>query len=518
MYKIFQQGIKTEEQVWTFLFPSVNDLHDPFLLNDMKKSVVRIIQALKRQECIVIFGDYDFDGISSSTLLYTCLKYFGADVSIRLPIRHEGYGISVKAVEEISSKGATLIITVDNGSSAHDALKVAKEKGIEVIVTDHHEILAKSPDCYAFINPKRIDNLYPYPNLSGAGVAFKLVQALFQVTTKLSWEKYMWEFIEMAALGTIADLMPLDGENRVICSLGIHKMNNNPHPTLKKLIDLLHIMHIDSSKIAFQLAPIFNAVGRIDDPNRAVQVLINSHTNEKELKGLISINGKRRSLSFNQYQVAEERILLNGWNRDQIIVVDGDFHHGIIGIIAAKIAENFQKPAIVISQSGTGSARTVQGTNFSIIKPIESCSEFLIRYGGHEGAAGLTIEVDKIESFRRAIQLIVMSGQPLKPIIQYTNQIDIKKFPKALFDDLDALEPFGMGNPKPMFYCPMTSDLKYELFGKQKEHVKFTIHERELLAFSKGRYIQNQWSSLEFLYTPNCWKEKNFLIHDLRTK
>lgn len=169
MYEIYKQGFKTEEQVWKFLFPSINHLHDPFLMNDMMKSVVRIIQAMKRKESILIFGDYDLDGISSSTLLYTCLKFFGADVSIRLPIRHEGYGISTKAIEEISNKGIALIITVDNGSSAHDAMKAAKEKGIEVIVTDHHEILGKHPDCYAFINPKRSDNLYPYPNLSGGG-------------------------------------------------------------------------------------------------------------------------------------------------------------------------------------------------------------------------------------------------------------------------------------------------------------------------------------------------------------
>jgi len=517
MYEIYKQGIKTEEQVWKFLFPSINHLHDPFLMNDMEKSVVRIIQAMKRKESILIFGDYDLDGISSSTLLYTCLKFFGADVSIRLPIRHEGYGISTKAIEEISNKGIALIITVDNGSSAHDAMRAAKEKGIEVIVTDHHEILGKYPDCYAFINPKRFDNIYPYPNLSGAGVAFKLVQALFQVTATLSWEKHMWDFVEMAALGTIADLMPLDGENRVLCTLGIHKMNSNPQPILKKLIDLLRISYVDSSKIGFQIAPIFNAIGRIDDPNRATSVLTNPHTSEKELKDLIAINSVRQTLSMNQYLLAEEIILTNGLNHDQIIVVEGDFHHGIIGIIAARITENFQKPAIVITQSGTGSARTVQGTDFSIIKPIKSCSEFLVKYGGHEGAAGLTIEMDKVESFRRAIQLVV-ENEPIKPpVIQYINQMDIKKFPQILFNDLAALEPFGMGNPKPIFYCPMTSDLKYELFGKLNDHVKLTIHKKELLAFSKGRYLQDKWSSLEFLYTPNCWKDKNFLIHDLRS-
>ncbi|MEX3748365.1 single-stranded-DNA-specific exonuclease RecJ [Lysinibacillus xylanilyticus] len=516
MHGLYERGINTEEQLWKFLYPSVNDLHDPYLLNDLKKSVYRIIQAMKRNELILIFGDYDVDGISSATLLYNCLHFFGANVLFRLPLRHEGYGISPQIIEEISTQNVSLIITVDNGSSAHEAMRVAKEKGIEVIVTDHHEILGKFPDCYAFINPKRFDNKYPYPNLSGAGVALKLVQAIFQATSSLSWEKHYLDYIEMATLGTIADLMPLDGENRIICSLGLRKMNSNPHPVLKKLFDLLYLSFIDSTKIGFQIAPIFNAVGRIDDPNKAVKVLINPYSSEKELKELIAINKKRQLLTNEQYQQAERNILINGWIHDQVIVVHGDFHSGIIGIIASRISENFQKPSVVISQTGIGSARTVQGSDFSIINPIKSCSKYLTKFGGHQGAAGLSIEIEKIDAFRKAIQLAAMKEPQIKPLIQYTSQIDIKSFPNELFYDLSALEPFGIGNPKPIFYCPTINQVKYELFGKQNEHIKLSIQKKELLAFSKGRYLQNKWSALEFLYTPNCLKEKNFLIHDLR--
>ncbi len=517
MHGLFEQGINTEERVWSFLYPSINDLHNPFLLNDMKKSVFRIIQAMKRNETILIFGDYDLDGISSSTLMHQCLKYFGANVSFRLPLRHEGYGISPKAIEEISNLGVSLIITVDNGSSAHEAMRMAKEKGIDVIVTDHHEILGEFPNCYAFINPKRFDNTYPYTNLSGAGVAFKLVQALFQATSNLSWEKHFHDYIEMATLGTIADLMPLEGENRVICSLGLCKMNNDPSQVLKKLFGLLNLSYVDSTKIGFQIAPIFNSVGRIDDPNKATKLLTNTDTSEEELKELIAINRKRQSLTTEQYQQAEQDILKNGWDNEKIIVVHGEFHNGIIGIIAARVAENFHKPTIVISQSGTGSARTVQGSNFSIINPIKQCSQYLKKYGGHQGAAGLSIDLEKIDLFRKAVQLAIMNDSEIKPMIQYTNQFDLMKFPVELFKDLVALEPFGIGNPKPIFHCPPTQQLSnFELFGNNKEHVKLTINKKKLLAFSKGHHFKKQWTTLEFLYTPNCWKEKNFLINDLR--
>ncbi|MBP2241723.1 single-stranded-DNA-specific exonuclease [Cytobacillus eiseniae] len=517
MFGLVKNGIQTEDQIWKFLYPSIRDLHDPFLLNDMKKAVIRIIQALKQKEPIMIFGDYDVDGISSSTLLYKGLKFFGANVSFRLPIRHEGYGISPKAIEEISHRGVSLIITVDNGSSAYDAMKVAKEKGIDVIVTDHHEILGEFPNSYAFINPKRFDNKYPYPNLSGAGVAFKLVQALFQATSNFSWEKYCWDYIEWATLGTIADLMPLNGENRAICWLGIQKMNNNPNPILENLFDLLHISHIDSSKIGFQIAPIFNAVGRIDDPNIAVQLLTNPFASQQELKSLIAINRLRQALTSEQYKQAEQEIIRKGWNQDRIIVIDGDFHNGIIGIIAARITENFKKPAIVISESGIGSARTLQGSNFSIIKPINDCSVHLKRYGGHQGAAGLTIDLEKIDAFRRDIQLTTGNGAKIESIIHYADQMDIKQFPDTLFDDLAALEPFGIGNPKPIFYSPSIKWFRLELFGKEKEHAKLTIKKKSLLAFSKGKIFKNNFSSFEFLYTPNCSIERNFLIHDIHT-
>lgn len=235
--KLYQQGIVTEKTIADFLYPSSTHLHDPFLLPDMKKSVYRIIKAIQNKEKILIFRDYDVDGMTAAALLNTGLRFFGSNVTTQLPLRSEGYGLSATCIEKLPTD-VSLIITVDNGSSAHPAMQAAKRRGIDVIVTDHHEVLGEHPTCHAFVNPKRKDSTYPYTDLCGAGVAFKVVQALHELA-KLDWHKYMWDYIEFAAIGTIADLMPLTGENRVITWLGLQKTNRCPHPILQKLFSLI---------------------------------------------------------------------------------------------------------------------------------------------------------------------------------------------------------------------------------------------------------------------------------------
>lgn len=233
----------------------------------MKKSDYRIIKAIQNKEKILIFGDYDVDGMTAAALLNTGLRFFGSNVTTQLRLRSEGYGLSATCIEKLPTD-VSLIITVDNGSSAHSAMQAAKRRGIDVIVTDHHEVLGEHPTCHAFVNPKRKDSTYPYTDLCGAEVAFKVVQALHELA-KLDWHKYMWDYIEFAAIATIADLMPLTGENRVITWLGLQKTNRSPHPILQKLFSLLRISKIDSTTIGFEIAFLFNACGRIDDPNLA---------------------------------------------------------------------------------------------------------------------------------------------------------------------------------------------------------------------------------------------------------
>ncbi|WP_044748903.1 single-stranded-DNA-specific exonuclease RecJ [Bacillus alveayuensis] len=518
MHHLYIHGLTNYEKMSKFFFHSMNDLHDPFLMNDMKKAIVRIIKALKQKEKIFIYGDYDVDGITSTTIMYKALKYFKADVHYRLPIRSEGYGLSPQAIEKVPNN-VSLIITVDNGSSAHPAMEVAKRRGIDVIVTDHHEVLGPHPDCLAFINPKRHDNTYPFPHLSGAGVALKVVQALF-MAGKFPWQKHICDLIEFAALGTIADLMPLEGENRTICKIGLYFMNCKPNHVLKKLFELLNIKHVDSSTIGFQIAPIFNSCGRIDDSNKAVDILINPSPTKEELYSLINLNKKRQQITKEQFQHIEKQIIENKWYKQNVIVVCDDFDNGIIGIIAAKIANKFKKPAIVISYTGTGSARSVNGTDFSIINVIKKCSHFLTKYGGHQAAAGLSIKLDfdHINAFKEAIQLAALDEPPLKPELKYISKIPLHQFPMHIFDDLSVLEPFGMAFPKPLFYCSPLAIKQFQAFGKNNDHLKLTANKKEAIAFFKGGYVTKlQAQSLaEFLYTPNCLTKRNFLIQDLR--
>ncbi|WP_316572079.1 single-stranded-DNA-specific exonuclease RecJ [Neobacillus sp. YIM B06451] len=516
MHHLYVHGLKDEEALSVFLFPSLKDLHDPFLLNDMQKAVFRIARAIQRRERILIFGDYDVDGISSTALLYQCLKMFKANIDYRLPTRSEGYGLSALAVELFPSDIA-LIITVDNGSSAHDAMGVAKRKGIDVIVTDHHEILGGNPDCLAFINPKRSDNSYPFTGLSGAGVALKLVQALFRAA-KLDWTTYAPQFLELASLGTKADLMPLNGENRIICWFGLRKMNTRPQPLLKKLFTTLKVNYVDSSTIGFQIGPILNSCGRIDDPNRAVRALVNPTPSDQELCELIDLNKKRQELTSIQFRQIAQKIVENQWYKQKVIVVNGEFENGIIGIIASRITNSFKKPAIVISQNGTGSARSVNGTNFSIIDVIQKSSEHLTKYGGHQAAAGLSIDLSKFYAFNLSVQEAAKEQQLISPKVNYIGNISLSDFPIHLFDDLSALEPFGVAFPKPLFYSSPMVIKQYQTFGKNNEHLKLFIKKREAQAFFQGEFSSKLqgFSLTELLYTPNCIKKKNFLINDLR--
>ncbi|MDR7319679.1 DHH family phosphoesterase [Brevibacillus nitrificans] len=363
--KLYQQGIVTEKTIADFLYPSITHLYDPFLLPDIKKAVYRIIRAIQNKEKILIFGDYDADGMTATALLYEGLHFFGASVTTQLPLRSEGYGLSASCVENLPSD-ISLVITVDNGSSAHPAMQVAKQRGIDVIVTDHHEVLGEHPTCHAFVNPKRKDNTYPNTDLCGAGVAFKVVQALHELA-KLDWHKHMWNYIEFATIATIADLMPLTGENRVITWLGLQKMNRSPSPVLNKLFSLLRLSKIDSTTIGFQIAPLFNACGRIDDPNLACEILKSKSALEIELRQLLEINQKRKRLTKEQFSRIEKRMIDEQLHQKRVIIIQDDFHAGLIGILASRIAERFRKPAIVMTNNGVASARSVQGSSEYVI-------------------------------------------------------------------------------------------------------------------------------------------------------
>ncbi|HHB2053564.1 single-stranded-DNA-specific exonuclease RecJ [Bacillus paramycoides] len=515
LYHLHLHGYEQFETIERFLVPNWEHCHSPFLLQDMKKAVYRIFKAIQNKENIMIFGDYDADGITSSTLLYKGLKKLNANVTVRLPIRSEGYGLSAKVMNELPSN-ISLIITVDNGSSAHEAMQVAKQKGVDVIVTDHHDILQGYPDCYAFINPKRNDDTYPFPFLAGAGVALKVVQALFE-TIKQPFLKYCSELIELATIGTIADLMPLKDENRIICSYGLKQMNSNPSPALKTLFKLLKIKTVDSSTIGFQIGPLFNATGRIADPNITGEMLRNNETDQAKWTELLCINNQRKQMTKEQFLIAEETIFQDQLHKDNVIVVWGDFHPGIIGLISSRISEKYKKPSIVISNTGTGSARSVNKTDFSIVKVIQDCGDYLKKYGGHRAAAGLSIPMKEqhLLLFRSAIQKAAKTQTCLIPPTYYLSKLSIGKFSEQLFHDLYALEPFGMNNPKPVFLSQNTKPSFIKMLGE--DHLLFGISSKCVFGFQKGDLYEQikKARTMHCLYTTNCYHQKNFLIQQI---
>lgn len=517
-YHLFLQGMTTEEQFSSFLYPSVSQFHNPFLLNDMKQAVQRILRAIHQNETIYIFGDYDCDGITSSTILKQALEKLGGHVQTRLPLREEGYGLSPFAVDAIPEH-VSLLITVDNGSSSHSAMQRSKERGLDVIVTDHHEVLGKHPDCLAFINPKRKDNTYPFEHLCGAGVALKLIQALF-ITLKKNWVKETWSYIEYAAIGTIADVMPLTGENRVICWYGLQKMRTTPNPLIGLFREQLQLKYIDSTSIGFLIGPMLNSCGRISDPNIGASILQKNEPTKEDVQLLINLNNKRKQVTHEQFQLATLIIQQQSLEQDHLLVVQGEFHKGIIGILAAKLANHYIKPTIVLTQDGVGSARSGNGSKFSIVQAIQSCSEQLKKYGGHAAAAGLSIDPKEqnIQQFRKQIQKVAAQQTNSKPVSYFISEFPIYHFPNHLFDDLMALEPFGNGHPKPAFRSQNTFSCGYSCFGKNKEHIQFCFSKKRAFAYSHSHLFQN-WNRnnrMDVLYTPHSYEKQDFLIKGIQ--
>lgn len=516
---LYSHGIKGFDEIHKFFYPSYDYLHNPFLLKDMKKAVDRILKAISNQEKILVYGDYDADGITSASIVFKCLKRFGANVNYRLPTRAEGYGITCEAVKEAAIKNISLIITVDNGTSAYAAMDEAALHGIDVIVTDHHLVLERHPKCFAFINPKRQDENYPFLDLCGAGVAFKLVNALYLAANK-NWLKDIKEYVELATLGTIADIMPLVGENRIICSLGLRKMNLSPSPLFRKFFNKLNISKVNSGTIGFQIAPIFNALGRIGNPNAAVELLVNEFTDEKYIIHLIELNEKRKRMTQEQFEVCEDIINKNCLQNNNVILVHADFHHGIIGILASKISEKYKKPAIVISQNGTGSCRSVSGTNFSIIGTLDRCKQHLIKHGGHKAAAGFSIIPNEsvLKEFHKDIQLSALHEGEIKPIKHFFTSFSPQEFSENLFDDIQMLEPFGEGFNQPIFLSNEVMFNEIKTFGNNNTHAKLILPTRETFYLFNHGELASKLCGKKFriYYSSTLNRQNEFQIQGLK--
>jgi single-stranded-DNA-specific exonuclease len=446
-----------------FLFPSLDDLLDPNRLTDLPAAVDRILRAIANKERIAIHGDYDVDGVTSTVILRRALELLGADVTHFIPERlRDGYGLQPASIERLHALGVALIISVDCGIRGVEAAARARALGLDLIITDHHEPDTELPQALAVINPKRHDCSYPDKNLAGVGVALKLVQALCIKTGHTSW---LPAFVKVAAIGTLADVVPLTGENRVIAKLGLEMLSKGPHKVgLRSLLDVCGLIgkQIDSYHIGFVLAPRVNAAGRMSSPDIAARLLLASdeamRDEARELAQQLDTENIRRQQEEADIVTAARKAVetdLEIGSRTVIVVAGEGWHRGVIGIVASKLVDAFHRPAIVISTDGDvahGSCRSIP--SFNMLGALESCGEVMSKFGGHKQAAGLTMASARVRELRARVNDHAdgcLQPDDLRPRIWIDGALGFRSIDEQMASELTSLAPFGAGNPRPIF-------------------------------------------------------------------
>lgn len=502
-YLLYARGYRTEETIRSFLYPSVNDFSNPFLLKDLEKACYRILKAIQENETIGIFGDYDVDGITSTSMMSKAIQTLGGQSIPLIPLRSEGYGLSKQAVNSFKQQGVTLLLTLDNGSSCYDEILYAKQLGIDTIILDHHDILKEYPPAFAFVNPKRSDDTSGLDYLSGAGVTFKCIQSMHE-SSFLPWNLYLQEYIELATLSTICDMVPLIKENHLLCRLGLNKMNLNPSFSIQTLKRFLSISKADSNSVSFTIGPLINGFGRYDNPNLLIPFFaFDKWDNFLENKCRF-VNANRKKISHQQTLQAEDIIAHNRLDLHDILHIHGDFHEGILGILASKFAKKYKKPTLISCKNGKGSARSMPNSSFSIIHFLNQFQMYFEKYGGHTQAAGFSLKSHTMEEFHHAVSHIQLPSEHKNQMIHYDMDLPVDTFPRPLFDEFSMLEPFGIGNPKPTFRCTNTSFHQVECFGKYDIHLKCMIKPYHLYSFFANSDDVSTLAYHEFdiLYTP----------------
>lgn len=450
------RGIIEEAEITKFLNPKRSDFYDPFGMPDMEKAVERILKAIENKEQIIIYGDYDVDGITSVTVLKSFLEERGIQVNVYIPNRlNEGYGLNKTAVEEIVKQGNKLMITVDCGITAVDEVEYAKTFGIETIVTDHHEPAEELPKAIAVVDAKRKDNKYECRNLAGVGVVFKLIQAL-SIKLGLDQKEYL-KYLDIVCVGTISDIVPLTDENRVIVKLGLKLVEQTKNLGLKEILQSCGYSKINSTTISFGVAPRINACGRMGHQEEALNLLLSKDGNEvKELTQKINeYNKTRQEIEKNIYNEAVEQIEKEGLDTKNTIVVSGKgWHHGVIGIVSSKITELYFKPSILLCEEDgecKGSGRSIPG--FDLHEALMECNDTIDKFGGHAMAVGININKEKVEEFKEEFEEIAKEKEVDKiiPILNLDAEIKLDDVNKEMVDSLKELEPFGEDNKMPIF-------------------------------------------------------------------
>ncbi|RKY00178.1 single-stranded-DNA-specific exonuclease RecJ, partial [Candidatus Poribacteria bacterium] len=525
------RGIRDEESARRFLYPSLDHLHDPFLLPDMDRAVTRILEGLSKGERIWIYGDYDVDGTTAISMLLLFFRRLGVEARYYIPNRLvEGYGLNVDAITEIAEKGCDLLITVDCGISSVEEVEHAKRLGIDVVITDHHHPKGEIPKAHSVVNPKLPGSLYPFKELAGSGVAFKLIQALAKAE---GMEEVPEEFLDLVALGTIADVTPLVGENRVLAKFGLEKLSARERVGIRALCDAasLRAEKLNSYHVSFILAPRLNASGRLDTAHSVVELLT---TDSYEIARRIAF---KLNLDNAERQKIEKRILTQAIDmvnamdlrREKgIVLASEEWHRGVIGIVASRIVERFYRPTILIAleeDEGHGSGRSIP--EFDLFEGISRCEDLLLSFGGHSAAAGIRIRREKIPDFRRRFSEVVaetLSEEDLTPKVEIDLEALLEELTVEMAEEMELLEPFGFGNPSPLFAARNLSIVGLPQLMKN-DHLKFKVRDgrasREVVAWNMGRLytpLSNRNITFDLAFQPRLdeWRGSKRLRLELR--
>ncbi len=468
---LYTRGYKLPEEARAFLHPQTQEFFEPLLLTDMPQACELINKHIKNKSRIVVYGDYDVDGVCASAIVFLALKKAGAHINYYIPDRHqEGYGLNEMAMKAVAGK-YDLLISVDCGISSYKEVELGKSLGMDIVITDHHSLPERLPDCVC-VDPKRPGE-QPYSELCGAGVAFKLVSALFGLEEGM-------EYIDLAAIATIADIVPLTGENRQIVREGLKRINSSPRAGLAALAQAAGVKTngLSASDIAFTLAPRLNAAGRLESASRSLELLIEPELAEESAQLLNSLNIERQEIEKEIYQSAVQMAGTSGQIRDAriIILASQDWDKGVIGIVASRMVERFHRPCILFALEGdlaTGSGRSVQGVN--MFETLCHFSDYFIKFGGHEMAAGMTLKAELLEELSAALDEYIKENINPKcfyPSARYDARADISEITPRLCEELKLFEPFGMGNPTPKFRFDGLKPANIRIIGKNSNHLK----------------------------------------------
>ena len=488
---LFSRGIDDEEKIEKFLNPSLEDIGNPLGFADMEKTALEIEKAIKEQKNIWIYGDYDVDGITSTSVLCFCLKELGAkNVNYYIPLREEGYGLNCKALQKIKDDGGELVITVDCGITGFEEAEFAKSINLPMIITDHHNLFEdRLPEAIAVIEPKRKDNAFPFTMLAGVGTIFMVMMYMYE---RAGMKEKVFELIDLVGLGTIADVVPLVEENRIFTKFGLVQLAKTKNLGLKVLLEKLFPDKTDgnfeSDDVGFKIAPLFNAAGRLEDAKIVMELLLSEDREEIEgiVEKLISLNEKRKEMQNEIAKKIEEK--LEDKNIEDIhVIVDAspEYHHGVLGIVASKIVDKYYRPTIVMEIKedegvAVGSCRSIDG--FNLLEALQSMPELFTKFGGHSGAAGLSIPIENIDEFKKRINEFAkekMTPEILLKTVKYDKVIPMQKINYGFFKSLENLKPFGEGNRSPVFRINNVSLENARLIGKTKEHVMYNAVQKD---------------------------------------